>query len=62
MQPVNTGGPIVGRHDLSKYSFCLANGTGPRIRYLNILEPEVVTFLVDTVLRYKPCTLLVSTR
>lgn len=57
MQPVDTGGPIIGRHDLSKYSLSLGDSTGPRIWYLDVFESD--TLFVDAVLRGKACTPLV---
>lgn len=51
MQPVDAGGPIVGRHDPSEYSLCLADGTWTRVWNLNVLKPEgAVAFLVEAVL------------
>jgi hypothetical protein len=61
MQPMDTGGTIVGCHDLSKYLLRLGDSTKPGIGYFNVLESEVaVTLFVEAVLRCKAGTLLVS--
>lgn len=61
MQPVNTGGPIVGRHDLSEYSLRLGDSPWAGVWNLNVLESEgVVALFVEAVLRRKACAFLVS--
>jgi hypothetical protein len=61
MQPVHTGGPIVGRHDASEYSLCFADSAWAWVWNLNVLESEfAMTLFVEAVLRRKACTLLVS--
>lgn len=61
MQPVDTGGPIVRRHDASEYSLCLADSAWAWVWDLDILESEfAVTLFVEAGLRRKAGVLLVS--
>lgn len=61
MQPVDTGGSIVGCHDGSEYLVCSGEGSGPRIRNLNVLGSDVpMALLVGAVLRLEPGTLLLA--
>lgn len=61
MQPVDTGGPIVGRHDPGEEPLCLADSTWTRVWDLNVLKCEgALALLVEAVLRCEAGTLLVS--
>lgn len=61
MQPVDTGGSIIGCHDSSENLLCLGDGSGSRVWDLYVLESELtVALFVEAVLRREAGVLLVT--
>lgn len=61
MQPVNTGGPVVGRHYGSEYLLSFGDGSRSRVGYLNVLLPDGSgSLLVQAVLGLEAGPLLLA--
>ena len=60
MQPVNSGGPIVGCHDGGEDALSLGDGAWSWIRYFDVLSPEDRGLLVEAGLGFVAYTLLLA--